>query len=119
MRVTNSAFLLATVATAIDSAHSMHNACRPCASCSIITGKDHRNVSGIKINAHGILFGCLLIANRNVKHYGTKSECKIAILIKLRYSSCLPSLDLVQRESAIFWLTSLETPATNQHKVHL
>ena len=51
MSVTNSAFLLATIATSIDSAYSMHNACRPCAFCSctqltglICTGKDHGNV---------------------------------------------------------------------------
>ena len=52
MSVINSAFLLTTVATPIDSAYSVHNACGPCAFCSctqvtdllMCTGKDHQNV---------------------------------------------------------------------------
>ena len=70
------------------------------------------------LNAYGILFGCLLFANRNMKRYGTKSECKIAILIKGRYSSslCLP-LDL--RISDILADITGDLATNHTHEVRL
>ena len=51
-------FLLATIATPIDSAHSMHDAYRPCALCSCTQlSADNELVKIVEImvfNAHGI-----------------------------------------------------------------
>ena len=60
MSATNSVFLSATVATPIDSAHSVHNAYRLCAANNELV----KIVEMLVLNAHGILFGCLLFVNR-------------------------------------------------------
>ena len=50
------AFLLAIVATPVNSAHSMRNACRPRSRAQLVLrmGQDRRKFN----NAHDILFGC-------------------------------------------------------------